>query len=73
MAQGKETLESPEFFLHQEDEGTFRKKKFKMEDFEVDFQELQRNQWKIFRKWEEQYMESEKAKYRAKWRLEPKE
>lgn len=63
MAQGKETLESTEFSLHQEDEGIFReKKKFKIEDFDV---ELQKDQWKIFKRWQKQYMESEKEKYKS--------
>lgn len=39
-----------------------KKKKFKIEDFDV---ELQKDQWKIFKRWQKQYMESEKEKYKS--------
>lgn len=65
MAQRKETLESSKFSLHQEDQGTFRGKKFKIGHSAVDVHKLQTNQWKIFGTWGELDIESEKAKFKS--------
>lgn len=65
MAQGKETPESSKFSLHQEDQGTFREKQFKIGDSAVGLHRLQTNQWKILGAWGKLDMESDKAKFKT--------